>query len=178
MEKLPISLGDLGHSLFICEMGRSLWHSLTSLKAREKSPEQEVETWSHPWFSPSWALVFPSTQQRERLRWSLRSHKLLNLWNLAHRRCSHHAIRKEWLQILNKTIDLHCRCPKSSRAEEKCRFLKHRVSSNVPRNAYIKVPRDFAKPVASWASLELESAFNTLFKRFWCTFKFENQIYT
>lgn len=50
---------------------------------------------------------------------------------------------KNELQILNKMTDLHCRCPRVPGLEEKYSvFLKHRVSSNEPRNAYIKVPGD------------------------------------
>ena len=46
------------------------------------------------------------------------------------------------IQILNKRTDLHYRHPRVSGLEEECRFLKYRVSSNVPQNAYIKVPGD------------------------------------
>lgn len=46
------------------------------------------------------------------------------------------------IQILNKRTDLHYRHPRVSGLEEECRFLKYRVSTNVPQNAYIKVRGD------------------------------------
>lgn len=37
------------------------------------------------------------------------------------------------IQVLNKRIQLHYRCPRVPGLEEECRFLKNRVSSNVPQ---------------------------------------------
>lgn len=55
--------------------------------------------------------------------------------------------------------------PQSSRAGREAQVSQTEFLKRAPECLH-QGPRGFAKPVASWASLELESAFNTLFKRF------------
>lgn len=55
-------------------------------------------------------------------------------------------MRKVTIQVLNKRIQLHYRCPRVPGLEEECRFLKNRVSSNVPQ----KPPCGLGKPGPLW----------------------------
>lgn len=56
--------------------------------------------------------------------------------------------------------------PQSSRAGREVQVSQTQSFFKCALERLHQGPRGFAKPVASWASLELESAFDTLFKRF------------